>query len=69
MASFYERDRGFMDSLYLKDPNGLTVELACYKFQTPEDSAMPTCLYGRIASGREGSSHCGKSTWRMRSRC
>ncbi len=34
--SFYERDRGFMDSLYLKDPNGLTVELACYKFQTPE---------------------------------
>ena len=35
-VSFYERDRGFMDSLYLKDPNGLTVELACYKFQTPE---------------------------------
>jgi glyoxalase family protein len=34
--SFYERDRGFMDSLYLKDPNGMTVELACYKFQTPE---------------------------------
>jgi glyoxalase family protein len=35
-VSFYERDRGFMDSLYLKDPNGMTVELACYKFQTPE---------------------------------
>ncbi len=34
--SFYERDRGFMDSIYLKDANGLTVELACYKFQTPE---------------------------------
>jgi glyoxalase family protein len=34
-VSFYQRDRGFMDSLYLKDPNGLTVELACYKFQTP----------------------------------
>jgi catechol 2,3-dioxygenase-like lactoylglutathione lyase family enzyme len=34
--SFYQRDRGFMDSIYLKDPNGLTVELACYKFQTPE---------------------------------
>ena len=34
--SFYERDRGFMNSIYLKDPNGLTVELACYKFQTPE---------------------------------
>jgi hypothetical protein len=35
-VSFYERDRGFMNSLYLKDPNGLTVELACYKFQTPD---------------------------------
>ena len=33
---FYERDRGFMNSIYLKDPNGLTVELACYKFQTPD---------------------------------
>jgi catechol 2,3-dioxygenase-like lactoylglutathione lyase family enzyme len=31
-----ERDRGFMDSIYLKDPNGLKVELACYKFETPE---------------------------------
>jgi catechol 2,3-dioxygenase-like lactoylglutathione lyase family enzyme len=35
-VSFYQRDRGFMDSIYLKDPNGLTVELACYKFQTPD---------------------------------
>ena len=35
-VSFYERDRGFMNSIYLKDPNGLTVELACYKFQTPQ---------------------------------
>ena len=33
---FIERDRGFMDSIYLKDPNGLKVELACYKFETPE---------------------------------
>ena len=33
--SFYQKDRGFMDSIYLKDPNGMTVELACYKFQTP----------------------------------
>jgi glyoxalase family protein len=33
---FLERDRGFMDSIYLKDANGLKVELACYKFQTPE---------------------------------
>ena len=32
---FLERDRGFMDSIYLQDPNGLKVELACYKFETP----------------------------------
>src|SRR6478752_9867865 len=31
-----ERDRGFMDSIYLHDPNGLKVELACYKFEAPE---------------------------------
>ena len=31
-----ERDRGFMDSIYFRDPNGMKVELACYKFQTPE---------------------------------
>jgi catechol 2,3-dioxygenase-like lactoylglutathione lyase family enzyme len=33
---FLERDRGFMDSIYLKDANGLKVELASYKFETPE---------------------------------
>lgn len=33
---FYERDRGFMNSIYLRDPNGLLVELACYKFEIPE---------------------------------
>jgi len=33
---FLERDRGFMDSIYLKDPNGMKVELACHKFETPE---------------------------------
>ncbi len=33
---FLERDRGFMDSIYLNDANGLKVELACYKFETPE---------------------------------
>lgn len=33
---FIQRDRGFMDSIYLHDPNGLKVELACYKFETPE---------------------------------
>ena len=33
---FIQRDRGFMDSIYMRDPNGLKVELACYKFETPE---------------------------------
>ena len=34
--SFIQRDRGFMDSIYLHDPNGLKVELACYQFEPPE---------------------------------
>jgi len=29
-------DRGFMDSIYFSDPNGLRLELACYKFQAPD---------------------------------
>ena len=33
---FLQRDRGFMDSIYLQDANGLKIELACYKFETPE---------------------------------
>jgi glyoxalase family protein len=33
---FIQRDRGFMDSIYLRDRNGLKVELACYKFEVPE---------------------------------
>jgi len=33
---FLERDRGFMDSIYLHDANGLKVDDACYKFEPPE---------------------------------
>jgi hypothetical protein len=33
---FIQRDRGFMDSIYLHDRNGMKVELACYKFEVPE---------------------------------
>ena len=29
------KDRGFMDSLYFRDPLGLLVELASYKFEPP----------------------------------
>lgn len=30
------RDRGFMESIYFKDPLGLLIELATYKFEPPE---------------------------------
>jgi catechol 2,3-dioxygenase-like lactoylglutathione lyase family enzyme len=33
---FIQRDRGFMDSIYLHDPNGMKIELACYKFEPPD---------------------------------
>lgn len=45
---FLERDRGFMDSIYLQDPNGMKVELACYKFETPDgfrDADVLTTAY------------------------
>lgn len=29
------KDRGFMNSIYFKDPLGLLIELACYKFEPP----------------------------------
>ncbi|PRY23677.1 catechol 2,3-dioxygenase-like lactoylglutathione lyase family enzyme [Aliiruegeria haliotis] len=29
------KDRGFMDSIYFRDPMGLLVELACYRFEPP----------------------------------
>ncbi len=34
-ASSGEVDRGFMDSLYFRDPLGQLLELACYKFEPP----------------------------------
>ena len=35
-ASSGEIDRGFMDSLYFRDPLGHILELACYKFDPPQ---------------------------------
>lgn len=35
LASSGEIDRGFMDSLYFRDPLGQLLELACYKFEPP----------------------------------
>lgn len=43
---FIQRDRGFMDSIYLQDPNGLKVELACYKFEVPEGFRAADVLIG-----------------------
>jgi catechol 2,3-dioxygenase-like lactoylglutathione lyase family enzyme len=34
-ATSGEVDRGFMDSLYFRDPLGQLLELACYKFEPP----------------------------------
>lgn len=30
-----EKDRGFMDSIYFREPLGQLIELACYKFEPP----------------------------------
>lgn len=35
-ANSGEVDRGFMDSLYFRDPLGQLMELACYKFEPPK---------------------------------
>lgn len=37
-------DRGFMDSLYFRDPNGALIELACYKFTPPHGSSTTDVL-------------------------
>lgn len=38
------KDRGFMDSIYFKDPLGFLVELACYKFIPPRGSSHAEVL-------------------------
>jgi len=48
-------DRGFMDSIYFRDPNGQLLELACYKFVPPEGYSYADVLFTahriRIAEG------------------
>jgi catechol 2,3-dioxygenase-like lactoylglutathione lyase family enzyme len=48
-------DRGFMDSIYFRDPNGQLLELACYKFVPPEGYTAADVLHAahriRIAAG------------------
>ncbi len=43
-ANSGEVDRGFMDSLYFRDPLGQLMELACYKFDPPEGSTHSQIL-------------------------
>ena len=33
------KDRGFMDSIYFRDPLGLLIELACYRFEPPRGAS------------------------------
>jgi glyoxalase family protein len=39
------KDRGFMDSIYFKDPLGLLIELACYCFEPPKGHGHVDVLY------------------------
>ncbi len=49
------KDRGFMDSVYFKDPLGLLIELACYKFEPPVGATHADVMIGahrkRVAAG------------------
>jgi catechol 2,3-dioxygenase-like lactoylglutathione lyase family enzyme len=48
-------DRGFMDSIYFRDPNGQLLELACFKFVPPEGytyaDVLSTAHRIRVAQG------------------
>jgi catechol 2,3-dioxygenase-like lactoylglutathione lyase family enzyme len=37
-------DRGFMDSIYFRDPNGQLLEMACYKFVPPAGATIADVL-------------------------
>ena len=55
---FIERDRGFMNSIDLHDPNGLKVELACYKFEPPEGfSAVQVLMKAHALRVARGDHH------------
>lgn len=43
-ASSGEIDRGFMDSIYFRDPLGHLLELACYKFEPPQGATHAQVL-------------------------
>jgi glyoxalase family protein len=37
-------DRGFMNSIYFRDPNGQLLELACFKFEPPQGCSIADVL-------------------------
>ena len=49
------KDRGFMDSIYFRDPLGLLIELASYRFEPPAGSSHTEVLTAahhlRVAAG------------------
>ena len=55
--TFKAFDRGFMDSIYFSDPNGLRLELACYKFQAPAGVSEASILQRADALRREAGAH------------
>ena len=44
IANSGEIDRGFMDSIYFRDPLGQLMELACYKFDPPNGASHADVL-------------------------
>ncbi len=54
---FKSHDRGFMDSIYFSDPNGLRLELACYKFHAPDGVREADVLRAADAFRREAGDH------------
>ena len=40
-----ERDRGFMNSIYFREPLGLLIELASYRFEPPEGATHADVLF------------------------
>ena len=50
-----EYDRGFMDSIYFRDPNGQLLEMACFKFVPPQGYTIADVLnkahHLRVANG------------------
>ena len=60
------KDRGFMDSVYFKDPLGQLIELACYKFIPHVDHPMLKSCWRRTSFVfLQGIWRLGKCIWRM----